>query len=130
MRNLTTCWAAAYVHLDMTPDQSHEGWVCVPKAQLAEDGVIVRVNECPPIAVTRMSGELYAFLDVCPHLGATLSAEGELHRGRVVCRAHGRRFRLLRDGQPLRGAERKLVQFPIQVMDDCIHVSTPTGSLT
>ena len=113
------------------------GWVCLSNAALAEaeseSGGIVRVSDCPPIALTRVKGELVAFLDVCPHLGATLSAEGELRRGKIVCHAHGRAYRLLRDGDRLRGVERGLRQLRVRVMDGCVHVLThpslvPSGS--
>lgn len=108
----------------LTAVEAPAGWVCVPDAHAIDDGAIVRVSDCPPIALTRVKGELVAFQDICPHLGARLSVEGKLRRGRVVCQMHGRAFPLRRVGERVRGAERALTQFALVVMDDCVHVST------
>jgi nitrite reductase/ring-hydroxylating ferredoxin subunit len=137
MQTLTTCEASLYGEPMSEPAQATAqlrresaelppGWVCV-ESSAVRDGAIVRVSECPPIALTKVGGEHVAFLDICPHLGAVLSDEGEVRRGRVVCNAHGRAFRLLRDGDRLRGAERPLTQFPVVVMDGCVHVLTRPG---
>jgi nitrite reductase/ring-hydroxylating ferredoxin subunit len=137
MHTLTTCDGSLYIAGMSQPAEAlaqlrrtgpqraepHAGWICVEDTAV-RDGEILRVNDCPPVAVTRVAGEVVAFLDVCPHLGAMLSVEGEVRRGRVVCNVHGRAFRLLRDGERLRGAERSVTTFPVQVLDGCVHVSS------
>ena len=55
-----------------------------------------------PLVVVRTSAGLRAFEGRCPHQG-TLLGEGELDGDRLVCRAHGWRFRIdsgRRDGGP------------------------------
>ena len=115
--------AEATAQLQRDEDVLPAGWMCVERSAVQE-GAILRISDCPPIALTRTGGEIVAFLDVCPHLGAMLSADAQVRRGRVICNAHGRAFRLLKSGDRLRGAERPLTQYPVQVLDGCVHVST------
>jgi len=46
-----------------------------------------------PVLVVRLGGRVYAYRDVCPHLGAALS-EGCLDGAVLTCGAHGWRFDL------------------------------------
>lgn len=84
------------------------------------DSTIIRVSDCPPISISRIDDELVAFSDLCPHLGARLSAFGAIRRTRVVCSQHGRAYQL-QPRWPAR-AELPLARYPVAVIDDQVYV--------
>ena len=49
------------------------------------------------VAVFRLGDQVYALLDACPHMGASL-ADGKIHDLRISCHWHGWTFSLL-DGK-------------------------------
>ena len=77
------------------------GWVrACSLADLPEDSP-TRVDlgpGCPPVAVVRHGGRVYAILDVCSHADVPLS-EGEVDDTTIECWLHGSRFDL-RTGKP------------------------------
>ena len=69
---------------------------CIPLVPLADlpegRGRHVRTADCD-LALFRFGDTVYAIDDGCPHAGASLS-NGRVEGRRVVCRAHGLKFRL------------------------------------
>lgn len=72
------------------------------------------------IAVFRYQGLFFAIDDVCPHMGASLSA-GHVENGIVTCPWHAWRFRL-NDGAWADSPRVKIGCYPVQVVDGTIQV--------
>lgn len=72
------------------------------------------------VAVFNDGGRYFAIDDLCPHMGASLSA-GELHDGCVTCPWHAWRF-CVRDGAWLDNPKIKIDCFEVRVEGDEIRV--------
>jgi nitrite reductase/ring-hydroxylating ferredoxin subunit len=68
-------------------------WITVGKAdEIAEgDATAFDVNG-EQVAVTRVSGELHGFSDICTHRGCNLSLGGEIDGTTIECECHGSIF--------------------------------------
>lgn len=78
------------------------------------EGAILALNiNDTPIALTRVSGVVRAFGDICTHDDGPL-AEGEVAAGCIVCPRHGARFDLV-TGKPTFPAVSKI---PIYVAEE------------
>ncbi len=74
------------------------------------------------IAVFNVEGKLFAIDDICPHMGASLSA-GQLCDGVVTCPWHAWRFRV-DDGTWCDNPKIKVDRFAVRVEGDEIQVCT------
>jgi nitrite reductase (NADH) small subunit len=72
------------------------------------------------VAVFRQQGQYYAIDDVCPHMGASLSA-GYVEKGIVTCPWHAWRFRLA-DGAWADNPRIKIGCYPVRVEGDEVQV--------
>ena len=72
------------------------------------------------IAVFQCNGQFHAIDDMCPHMGAPLSA-GYVEDGIVTCPWHAWRFRLA-DGVWADNPRIKIGCYPLRVEDGAIHV--------
>ena len=78
------------------------------------------------IAVANVEGSLFAFDDVCTHLGCPLS-RGQLDGGVIVCPCHGSKFRVA-DGSVVAGPAREAIgTYAVQVVGDELHISLADG---
>lgn len=75
------------------------------------------------IAVFRYGGEFFAIDDMCPHMGASLSA-GTVCDGTVTCPWHAWRF-CIREGTWCDNPRLKIDRFDVRVEDDQILVRVP-----
>lgn len=65
-----------------------EPWRDAGPSGIVDDGQLVGLTlDGRPVALCRVGGEVHAFADQCPHLGASLSA-GALAGTYVECPAH------------------------------------------
>jgi nitrite reductase/ring-hydroxylating ferredoxin subunit len=84
-------------------------FVAVGRVDELEEGELrafeVNANK---VSVANVSGEFYAFDDVCTHRQCSL-AEGELEETTVICPCHGSEFDV-RSGAVLRGPAREPVE--------------------
>ena len=94
----------------------------LPLSRLPEGeriGVLVGDRE---VVLFHSGGELFAFDDCCPHLGARLSEVGHARAGTVICVLHCAKFDL-RTGRVLATpAEEDLVRHETRVRDGMIEV--------
>lgn len=74
------------------------------------------------VAVFNDQGRYFAIDDLCPHMGASLSA-GCVHDGIVVCPWHAWRFRIS-DGTWCDNPRLKIPCFEVRVQGDEIQVRT------
>ena len=73
------------------------------------------------IAIAALADGYYAFDDVCPHLGCSLS-EGELRGSTVICPCHGSEFDVT-TGKRLAGpARRDMRTFPVHLANGAIEL--------
>ena len=75
------------------------------------------------VAVFNDRGQYCAIDDLCPHMGASLSA-GQLEDGVVACTWHGWRFRVC-DGTWCDNKRVKIDSFEVRVVDGMIQVRVP-----
>lgn len=105
-----------------TPDASNSEFITVAKlGSIPEgEGRAFQVGD-RLIAVFLQNGEYYAIDDLCPHMGASLSA-GYLDReGIVTCPWHAWRFRV-RDGKWADNPRLGVDTFEVRVDGDDIQV--------
>jgi len=86
-------------------------------------GRTVWVND-KPIALFRVSGEIYAIDDTCPHMGASLGS-GFVENGTVTCPWHFWRFRLA-DGKWADNPRLGIGCYPVRVVGDDVQVQITT----
>jgi len=66
------------------------------------------------IAVSRVSGALYAFSDICTHRQCNLSLGGEIDGTSITCECHGSMFDMT-SGEVLEGpATEPIATFPVR----------------
>jgi len=66
------------------------------------------------IAVSRVSGSLFAFSDICTHRGCNLSLGGEIDGTSITCECHGSTFDMT-TGAVLEGpATEPVATFPVR----------------
>ena len=85
-------------------------------------GVAFEVNG-RMVAVFNDRGQYCAIDDLCPHMGAPLSA-GQLEDGIVTCTWHGWRFRVC-DGTWCDNKRIKIDSFEVRVVDGMVQVRVP-----
>jgi len=91
-------------------------------SDLPAEGVIGVEVDGEPVAVARVSGEVYAIRDVCSHAEVPLS-EGEVYGHTVECWLHGSCFDL-RTGKPTGPPASKPVPvFPVKIEGDDVLVA-------
>lgn len=89
-------------------------------AELVEgEGKTVSVND-KLIALFRISDQVYAIDDVCPHMGASLS-DGHVENNIVTCSWHGWRFRVT-DGTWADNPRIKIGCYPVRLVGDDVQV--------
>ena len=77
------------------------------------------VNETE-IAVFKISNEIYALNNICPHQQTAMIYDGFIEDGFVVCPAHGWKFNLHNGRKP--GGSRGLDSYEVKVVDDDVYV--------
>lgn len=78
-----------------------------------------------PIAVANVGGRLFAFDDVCTHLGCSLS-DGMLDGTQITCPCHFSVFQAT-DGVVVSGPAAKPLQtYPVDVVDGQVSISLDT----
>jgi NAD(P)H-dependent nitrite reductase small subunit len=88
------------------------------------EGTTVRVcNKL--IAVFCQGGQFYAIDDMCPHMGASLSA-GYVENGVVTCPWHAWRFRIT-DGTWADNPRIKIGSYPVRVVGNEVQVQVETA---
>jgi len=70
---------------------------------LTEGSMTKAMVEGRAVLLARLSGEVYALDNKCPHMGGSL-ADGKLEEGLVVCPRHGAAFEV-KTGKLARGAK-------------------------
>ena len=96
-------------------------------ADLPDEGAIgVEIGDLP-VAVVRVSGDVYALHDVCSHEEVPLS-EGEIYDHTVECWLHGSCFDL-RTGQPTGlPATEPVPVYPVKIEGDDVYVAVEKES--
>ena len=72
------------------------------------------------IAIFKVSGEIFALSNICPHQQTHLIYDGFIEEDFVVCPAHGWKFNL-KTGKKDSGSN-GLQVYPVNVVDDKIYV--------
>lgn len=68
-------------------------YVKVGRADEVADGDAAAFEvEGAEVAVARIEGKLYAFADICTHMGCTLVPGGDLDGTEITCQCHGSVF--------------------------------------
>jgi p-cumate 2,3-dioxygenase ferredoxin subunit len=89
-----------------------------------EDGEIfkVEVTDHPPLALYMIGNEIFATADTCTHGEASLSEDGYIEDGQVICSWHDGAFNI-RTGEPCRlPCMDPLPIFPIRIDGDAVFV--------
>jgi nitrite reductase/ring-hydroxylating ferredoxin subunit len=74
------------------------------------------------VAVARVGGSLYAFADICTHLGCTLVPGGDIEGTEITCGCHGSMFSI-ETGAVLDGpATRPIEVYPAREVDGEIQI--------
>ncbi|MCK6449461.1 MAG: Rieske (2Fe-2S) protein [Alphaproteobacteria bacterium] len=82
------------------------------------------------LIVVRRGGRVYAYVDVCPHLGTPLETFPDrfldLGKRHLLCTTHGARFRI-EDGRCVFGPclGKSLASVPVAVVDGAIVLAGP-----
>ena len=77
--------------------------------------------EGSPVALANVEGQIYAFSDICTHVGCTMH-DGTLEGTVAVCPCHGSRFDV-KTGDVVRGPARTpLKSYAVSVTGDDISV--------
>ena len=98
--------------------------VCEVGDVVEGEGTMVRVcNKL--IAVFCQGGQFYAIDDMCPHMGASLSA-GYVENGVVTCPWHAWRFRIT-DGTWADNPRIKIGSYPVRVVGNEVQVQVETS---
>lgn len=79
------------------------------------------------IAVFKISSEIFAVSNICPHQQTRLIYDGFIENEFVVCPAHGWKFNL-RTGKKDSGSN-GLQVYPIEIVDDKIYVKVTPKEL-
>ncbi|MCX6017321.1 MAG: Rieske 2Fe-2S domain-containing protein [Chloroflexi bacterium] len=88
--------------------------------EVQEGRILALYVQDTPLALTRVTGQVRAFGDICTHDGGPL-AEGEIIAGCVVCPRHGARFDLT-TGKPTFPAVYKVPIYAAEEKDGRIWV--------
>jgi 3-phenylpropionate/trans-cinnamate dioxygenase ferredoxin subunit len=93
----------------------------IPISEIKEgDMVTVSTRYCD-LAITCVNGEYFAFEDVCPHDGGSIS-DGSILDGKVICPRHSAEFDI-RSGKVLcMPATEDLPVYPIRISGDHLEV--------
>lgn len=83
-----------------------------------------RVGETP-VVVARVDGDVFAFVDVCPHRSAPLS-DGDIDDGQLICASHGWVFDV-RSGESVEPRGHRLTALPCRVAEGTIQVGRASG---
>jgi nitrite reductase/ring-hydroxylating ferredoxin subunit len=87
-----------------------------------KDGMTMRAETTPPVAVYRVDGEYFATADSCSHEQWSLGEDGELNGHEVLCPLHMARFDV-RDGQALcMPATTPLRSYRVSIEDGAVFV--------
>jgi nitrite reductase/ring-hydroxylating ferredoxin subunit len=74
------------------------------------------------VAVARVGGTLYAFADICTHMGCTLVPGGDLDGTEITCGCHGSTFSI-ETGAVVEGpATRPIEVYPSREVDGEIQI--------
>ena len=96
-------------------------WIRAAKVQDVPEGEgVVSEVAGKSIAIFKVSGELFAIANVCPHRGGPLG-EGELDQSVVTCPWHGWQFDVCSGKNP-ENEKVCVATFPIQIQDDNVMV--------
>lgn len=89
-------------------------------------GMLFRFHESPALLIKGPSGELSAFLAICPHLGCTVEYDAKGRR--IVCPCHMGIFDL--EGRNVDGPPRgPLVRLDVRLQGDEIYVSAASRKI-
>ena len=77
-----------------------------------------------PLCMTKVNGQLYAFVERCPHQGASLRRAVITPECEVECPWHRFRFSL-KDGRNTSGGGQYLEVYPVQVRQDGLYIGKP-----
>ncbi|WP_157219192.1 non-heme iron oxygenase ferredoxin subunit [Flavisphingomonas formosensis] len=89
-----------------------------------EEGEILKADleGQPSIALYRIDGEVFATHDTCTHGEASLSEDGYIEDGQVICSWHDGAFDI-RTGQPCRlPCMDPILTFPIEIRDGEVFI--------
>jgi nitrite reductase (NADH) small subunit/3-phenylpropionate/trans-cinnamate dioxygenase ferredoxin subunit len=113
-----SAWVLAY-HMMSEPESN---FVTVAKVGAIAEGAaeVFTVGERLVAVFNLGDGQYYAINDICPHMGASLSA-GDVTDGVVTCPWHAWRFRVT-DGTWYDNPRLKTDVFEVRVVDDEIQV--------
>lgn len=92
-------------------------------ADLEEDEILkAELEGAPPIALYMFDGAVFATHDTCSHGAASLSEDGYIEDGKVICSWHDGGFDI-RSGQPCKLPCLDAIQtFPIQIVDGEVFI--------
>ncbi len=98
-------------------------FITVGRADEVADGDAAAFEvEGTEVAVARVGGKLYAFADICTHLGCALVPGGELDGTKITCGCHGSMFSI-ETGEVLDGpAARPIEVYPAREADGEIQI--------
>ena len=105
-------------HSDLIDIESYSK-VCPVNDLKEREGKRFIVNDIE-IAVFKVSGEIYALSNICPHQHTALIYDGFIEDGCIVCPAHGWMFDLKTGLVPTKKSG--LNTYPVQVSDNYIYV--------
>lgn len=102
----------------------------VGSADAIAEGTAVAFNaDGKPIAVAKVGGRLFAFDELCSHLGCSL-ADGFVEGAQIICPCHFSAFRVT-DGAVESGpAEAPIRTYPVEIVNGQISVSLDAKPLT
>ena len=90
--------------------------------EVSEGGAADFEVEGAQVAVARVGGKLYAFSDICTHMGCTLVPGGDLDGTEITCGCHGSEFSI-ETGEVLGGpATQPIEVYPSREVDGEIQI--------
>lgn len=92
------------------------------ESRLDDDMLTSATLDGVAVVLAKSDGEVFAFIDVCPHRSAPLS-DGDIEDGQLICASHGWVFDL-RTGASTDPQGHQLQRLPCRLADGWVHVDT------
>jgi 3-phenylpropionate/trans-cinnamate dioxygenase ferredoxin subunit len=98
-------------------------WHAVEPPTSAEDGHLHAARVAGvDLVLVRVDGAWHALADECSHAGCSLSDDGELYAGVLICNCHGSEFSPLTGALVTGPADEPLATYPVRVVEGRVEV--------
>ena len=101
----------------------------LPVAELPQEGFKAAEVNGRSLLIGRLQGQLFAWIDRCPHAGAPLRI-GKRTGTELKCAWHGWVFDLLSGQSIPDGTEFHLTKIPVKIEGDSVYVEPPPAPQT